>query len=387
VRPRPTDQLQDACASVHSRVRPRSSRDPCIITVHSSTLYLIRPQIELAEEIAGLAPIPDAKVFFTTSGTEAIEMALLLATTARRSNQILAMRNSHHGRSFAAMGITGNRGWSASSLTPVNVSYVYGGYRYRSPFARLDDDAFIAACVDDLRNVIETTTSGDVACLIAEPVQGVGGFTYPPDGLYRAFKDVLDEYGILFVADEVQTGWGRIGTHFWGIQAHGVEPDVVVFAKGLANGLSIGGVVARAGLMEQVPANSISTFGGNHLSSVAALANLAYLRKHDLRGNAMRVGEVLRTRLQSGIGAEPIVGEVRGKGPMLAVECVEAGSTRPSTAAAVRVLEEARRRGVLVGRGGLLGNVIRITPPLSLTAEQAERGAQALVEAVRAAAG
>jgi 4-aminobutyrate aminotransferase len=348
---------------------------------------LIRPQIELAEEIAGLAPIPDAKVFFTTSGTEAIEMALLLATTARRSNQILAMRNSYHGRSFAAMGITGNRGWSASSLTPVNVSYVYGGYRYRSPFARLDDDAFIAACVDDLRNVIETTTSGDVACLIAEPVQGVGGFTYPPDGLYRAFKDVLDEYGILFVADEVQTGWGRIGTHFWGIQAHGVEPDVVVFAKGLANGLSIGGVVARAGLMEQVPANSISTFGGNHLSSVAALANLAYLRKHDLRGNAMRVGEVLRTRLQSGIGAEPIVGEVRGKGLMLAVECVEAGSTRPSTAAAVRVLEEARRRGVLVGRGGLLGNVIRITPPLSLTAEQAERGAQALVDAVRAAAG
>ena len=354
--------------------------------VHSSTLYLIRSQVELAEEILALSPLADAKVFFTTSGTEAIELALLLATNARRSNQVLAMRNSYHGRSFAAMGVTGNRGWSASSLSPVNVSYVYGGYRYRSPFQHLHNAAFIEACVDDLRNVIETTTAGDVACLIAEPIQGVGGFTYPPDGLYRAFKEVLDSYGILFVADEVQTGWGRTGDHFWGIEAHGVTPDLMVFAKGLGNGLSIGGVVARADLMDALPANSISTFGGSHITTAGALANLRYLIKHDLQGNARRVGQRLVDGLRSGVEGQRIVAEVRGKGLMLAVDCVEPGTDRPAPALANRVLAEARSRGVLIGKGGLHGNILRIAPPLSVTEEEADEGCSAIVEAVQAAA-
>lgn len=354
--------------------------------LHSSTLYLIRSQVELAEEIAALAPIPDAKVFFTTSGTEANELALLLATTARRSNQVLALRNSYHGRSFAAMGITGNRGWSASSLTPVNVSYVYGGYRYRSPFQHLHDAAFIEACVDDLRNVIETTTAGDVACMIAEPIQGVGGFTFPPNGLFAAFKEVLDEYGILFISDEVQTGWGRTGEHFWGIDAHGVTPDIMVFAKGLGNGLAIGGVVARGDLMDGLPANSISTFGGNHLSTAGALANLRYLLKNDLQGNAKRVGQRLKDGLRAGLEGLSVVGEVRGKGLMLAVDCVEPGTDRPARAVANRTLAEARSRGVLVGKGGLHGNVLRIAPPLSLTDEEADEGCRVLVESVRAAA-
>ena len=169
-----------------------------------------------------LSNIPDAKVFFTTSGSEANEAALLLASNYRKSNQVLALRNSYHGRSFATIGITGNRGWSASSLTPFNVQYVQNGYRFRSPFRDLDDEGFIAAIADDLRDVIDTTTSGDVACLIAEPIQGVGGFTIPPDGMFGAMKKVLDETGILFISDEVQTGWGRTGDHFWGYEAHGV---------------------------------------------------------------------------------------------------------------------------------------------------------------------
>ena len=176
------------------------------------------------------------KVFFTNSGTEANETALLLATQHRRSNQILALRNSYHGRSFAAMGVTGNRGWSASSLSPVKVSYVHGGYRYRSPFRDFSDADYIAACTDDLRQVIETTTSGDVACMIVEPIQGVGGFATPPDGLFAAFAEVLDEYGIPLISDEVQTGWGRTGEHFWGIQAHGVTPAAMTFAKGSPTG-------------------------------------------------------------------------------------------------------------------------------------------------------
>jgi 4-aminobutyrate aminotransferase len=352
--------------------------------VHTSTLYLIRRQVELAERVAELSGIPDAKVFFTNSGSEANEVALLLATTAKRSNQVLALRNSYHGRSYAAMGVTGNRSWSASSLTPVNVSYVHGGYRYRSPFRDLPDDRYIAACVEDLRDVIDTTTAGQVACMIAEPIQGVGGFAVPPDGLFGAMKEVLDEHGILFVSDEVQTGWGRTGEHFWGYQAHGIVPDAITFAKGLGNGLPIGGVVARAELMDSVTANSISTFGGNPLVASGALAVLDYLAAHDLTGNARVVGARLAAGLRRLAEGRPAVGEVRGKGLMLAMELVEPGSTRPAPALAARVQEAARDGGLLVGKGGLYGNVLRIAPPLILTEAEADEGLEILAHALTA---
>ncbi len=353
--------------------------------VHTSTLYLIEPMVELAERIAGLSGIPGAKVFFTTSGTEANEAALLFATTARRSNQVLALRNSYHGRSFAAMGITGNRAWSASSLTPVNVSYVHGGYRYRGPFRDLPDQEYVRACVDDLRDVLLTTTAGDVACMIAEPVQGVGGFATPPDGLFGAMKEVLDEHGILFVSDEVQTGWGRTGEHFWGIQAHGVVPDAMTFAKGLGNGLAIGGVVARGELVDAVTANSISTFGGNPLATRGALAVLDYLRDHDLQKNAQTVGARLLAGLRERAARFPVVGEVRGKGLMIGVELVEPGGKVPSARAAAQVMEEARQGGLLIGKGGLFGNVLRIAPPLTVSAAEADEGLEILTAALAAA--
>ncbi|MQA80649.1 MAG: aminotransferase class III-fold pyridoxal phosphate-dependent enzyme [Streptosporangiales bacterium] len=352
--------------------------------VHTSTLYLIRQQVELAERIAELSGIPDAKVFFANSGTEANEAALLLATQYRRSNQILALRNSYHGRSYAAMGITGNRGWSASSLTPVNVSYVHSGYRFRSPFGHLDDEGFIAACVDDLREVIVTTTAGDVACMIAEPIQGVGGFATPPDGFFGAMKEVLDEYGILFVSDEVQTGWGRTGEHFWGIQAHGVVPDAMTFAKGLGNGLAIGGIVARGDLMDSVNANSISTFGGNPVATRAALAVLDYVRDHDLQRHAHEVGSRLISGLRELQAKYPVVGDVRGKGLMVGVELVEADGKTPSTAAAAKVLESTRERGLLIGKGGLYGNVLRIAPPLTITADEVDEGLRAIADSLAA---
>ena len=342
--------------------------------VHTSTLYLIREQVELAERIARLSGIEDAKVFFCSSGTEANEMALLLATQARRSTQVLAIRNSYHGRSFAAMGITGIRGWSASALSPVQVSYVYGGYRYRSPWRDLPDADYTAACVRDLRDVIDSTTAGDVACLIAEPIQGVGGFAVPPDGFFGAMKEVLDEYGILLVSDEVQTGWGRTGEHFWGIGAHGVTPDVMTFAKGLGNGLAIGGVVARRELMDNLPANSISTFGGNPLATAGARATLDYVLEHDLQANALKVGTRLLTGLRD-LGADhPAVGDVRGKGLMAALELVVPGGDTPDPKAAGKLMEETRARGLLVGKGGRFGNVLRMAPPLTLTETEADEG-------------
>ena len=350
--------------------------------LHSSTLYLIRPMVELAEKIAGLSGIPDAKVFFVNSGSEANETALLLASSYRKSNQVLALRNSYHGRSFATIGVTGNRGWSPSSLSPFSVHYVHNGYRLRSPFRNLDDAGFVEACADDLRNVIETTTSGDVATMIAEPIQGVGGFCVPPDGFFGAMKKVLDEYEILFISDEVQTGWGRTGEHFWGYEAHGVVPDALTFAKGLGNGLAIAGLVARGDLMDAMPANSLSTFGGNPLATAGAMANLQYLLDNDLQGNALRVGSYLLERLRPLADRYATVAEVRGRGLMIGIELVEEDGHTPSPRRAAACLEACKAGGVLVGKGGLYGNCLRVAPPLSISLEEAEEGAAVIADAL-----
>ncbi|HEX6256277.1 MAG TPA: aspartate aminotransferase family protein [Euzebyales bacterium] len=376
-----TTMTAHALPEVVEAVRVQAGR-----IMHSSTLYLIESQIELAEEIAALVPIDDAKVFFTTSGTEANEAALLLACTARHSNQILAMRNSYHGRSFAAMAITGNRGWSASSLSPVQTSYVQGAYRYRSPWRDLSDDEYIATGVADLIDVLDTTTAGDVACLIAEPIQGVGGFAHPPDGFYGALAEVLADRGILFISDEVQTGWGRTGEHFWGFEAHGVVPDVVTFAKGIGNGLALAGVVAPAALMDGVAANSISTFGGNPLATAGGLANLRYLVANDLQSQAHKTGAQLRAELVDGFDGVPGVADIRGKGLMLGIELADADG-RPRPAMATAALEHCRRAGLLVGKGGLYGNVLRVAPPLTITPDEIAEGGRVLIDAVSAASG
>ena len=351
--------------------------------IHTSTLYLIEPMIELAERVGELSGIPDAKVFFATSGSEANEAALLLASTVRRSNQVLALRNSYHGRSFATMGVTGNRGWSSSSLSPFAVSYVHNGDTFRSPFRDRDDKGFIDAIVEDLRHVIATTTAGDVACMIAEPIQGVGGFTVPPDGLLGALQEVCREYGILWITDEVQTGWGRTGENFWGYQAHGLEPDLLTFAKGLGNGLAMAGVVASASLMDSVSANSISTFGGNPLVCAGALANLDHLLANDLQANALRQGETMFEALRPLVGELSIVGDVRGKGLMVGVELVGPDGREPNTVAAGAVLETCRELGLLIGKGGLYGNCLRVAPPMSLTDAECAEGTAILVEALR----
>lgn len=209
----------------------------------------------------------------------------------------------------------------------------------------------------------------------------------PPDGFFAALKEVLDEKGILFVSDEVQTGWGRTGEHFWGYQAHSITPDLITFAKGLGNGLAIGGVVGRADLIDSVHANSISTFGGNPLASAGALANLEYLLSHDLQSNALRTGKLIFEGLRSAAAQLPGVGDVRGKGLMIGVDVVEPSTSKPDTTAANQVVEEARVRGLLVGKGGLWGNVLRIAPPLSLSEAEAKDGTERLVDALHAVLG
>ncbi|MFB9411689.1 aspartate aminotransferase family protein [Dactylosporangium matsuzakiense] len=342
--------------------------------VHTSTLYLIRQQVELAEKIAKLSGIPDARVFFTNSGTEANEAALQVATNHRGSNSILAVRNSYHGRTAATIAVTGNRSWSASAYSPYNVSYLHSGDRLRGLLRGMSDERYLEAAEEDLREVLATTTAGPVAALIAEPIQGVGGFTHGPDKLMSVWQRVLDEHGILLISDEVQTGWGRTGEHFWGYQAHGVTPDLLTFAKGIGNGFALAGVVGRAEVLEAVQGISFSTFGGNPIATAAGNAVVDYILSHDLQANAARTGAILLEGLRA--VDNPIVAEVRGKGLMIGIELTSAAAT-------AAVFESCKRDGLLVGKGGLYGTVIRMGPPLNLSEADAREGLEILTNVLR----
>ncbi len=346
--------------------------------LHTSTLYLSPPMIELAEKIARLSGIPDARVFLTPSGTEANETALLLATSFRKSNQILAMRNSYHGRSFGAQAITSHSSWLSTRMSPLNVTFVQGPYQLRSPFPDLDGEAYTSACVDDLTQLLTMTSAGDVAALIAEPIQGVGGFATPPDGFFGSIKKELDNKGILFISDEVQTGWGRTGEHFWGYQAHGIVPDMLTFAKGVGNGLALAGIVARAEIMDTIEVLNFSTFGGAPLAAAAGSATIDYVIDNDLQTNSKVMGERFRLGLDEIAADSPWIAEVRGRGLMQAFETVEPGSLEPSPARAGAMLEATKARSLLVGKGGLYGNVIRMAPMLNVTADEIDEGLDAL---------
>lgn len=361
-----TTMTGHAIPEVVEAIRTQAAR-----MLHTSTLYLIRPMVELAERIASLLPMPDAKVFFTNSGTEANDAALMMATTFRRSRQIMAIRGSYHGRSHSALAVTGNRSWSATENSPFVVHFLHSPQSVRATTGRGSDSEVIDTVVADLRNQFDTTVRGDVACLIAEPIQGVGGFLPLPDGLLGAVKKELEAHDVLLVADEVQTGWGRTGEHFWGFQAHDVTPDLVTFAKGLGNGLAIAGVAGRPELIDSIEALSVSTFGGNPLATSGALANLEYLLSHDCQSNAEIQGGRLRSRLEEAASRHDFVVDVRGKGLMQGVE-IGRDDGAPNAALTAEILEAARRRGLLVGAGGLWGNVLRIAPPLTVTAEEVD---------------
>src|SRR5215210_332561 len=334
------------------------------------------------EKLIELAPISgDKKVFFTVSGTEANEAALLFATRYRGSSEIVALRSSYHGRSFATMAITGQSTWSPTSHSPLDVKYLANPYKYRCPFCR-DEPRCNLLCADDLRGLIEAETTGHVAAFIAEPIQGVGGFIEASPGYFERIKEILDETGILLISDEVQTAFGRTGDNFWGIEAHGVEPDLITMAKGLGNGLAIGAVMGRAEIIESISPNlHLSTFGGNHLSTAGALASLEYILDNDLQKNAAEVGGYLKDRLLEMAEKSAAVGEVRGRGLMLGLEIVGPGK-EPDPQAAGRFLEACREKGLLVGKGGIKANAIRISPPLSVTREAAEEAADILEEAL-----
>ena len=232
---------------------------------------------------------------------------------------------------------------------------------------------------------MDTATTGEVACLIFEPIQGVGGYTVPPDGFYGSMQKILSNYGALIISDEVQTGWGRTGEHFWGYQAHGITPDMLTFAKGVGNGTALAGVVARAEIMESINALNFSTFGGNPLSAAAGLATLRYVVENNLQDNAKKMGSRLMAGLESVAEETTWIAELRGRGLMVALEIVDhnGDGAIPDSHKAGEVLEACKDNGILVGKAGVFGNVIRIAPMMTVTEEEIDSGISKILKAIQ----
>ena len=355
---------------------------------HTSTLYVNEPQARLAKKLADLTPGPLKKSFFTSSGTEANETAVLFARHATKRSDIIALRHAYSGRSEVTMNITAHSTWRATPSSVAYIKHAHNPYCYRCSLG-LAYPSCDMRCARDVEELIQTTTNGEIAAFMAEPIQGVGGFITPPKEYFQEVLPIVRKYGGLFICDEVQTGWGRTGDTWFGIEHWDVQPDIMTFAKGLANGLPIGATIATPEVADSYKGLSISTFGGNPVSTRGALATIEYIEKNNLVTNAAVQGARLRDGLLALQEKYPVIGDVRGMGLMQALEVIDPaspGKKAPDPKKVLRVFEETRRQGLLIGKGGLYSNVIRLTPPLIVSAGEID-DALAMLDKAFAAAG
>ena len=335
--------------------------------MHTSTLYINKPVTELASKVAEITPGNLNRSFFSNSGTEADETAMLVARLYTGRQEIIALRHAYHGRTMLAMSAAGHSTWRHGGTAVAGIKHAYAPYCYRCPFGLTYPDCGIR-CAQDVEDLILTTTDGKIAAFIAEPILGVGGFIVPPKEYFPIVTEIIKRYGGIFICDEVQTGWGRTGDKWCGIEHWNVQPDVMTFAKGMANGSPIGCTTTTDEIAKALPGLTFATFGGNPVTSAAAVATIRVIEENDLPRSAAVVGAHLRERLTRLQEKYEKIGDVRGMGLMQAIECVEDRKTKtPSPRTVLHVFEETRKRGVLIGKGGLYGNVIRLGPPLIAT--------------------
>lgn len=342
-----------------------------------SYVYHVESVGALAEKMAEITPGKLKKTFFANSGAEAIEGALKLARLYTGKHEIIALETSFHGRTWGALSVTGNAGRKKRGGPYASgIAFAPAPYLYRSPWK--NEDECVEQCVKQLENVIRFHTSGDVAAFLAEPVLGEGGIIVPPRNYFRAIKEVLDKHGILFAADEVQSGFGRTGAMF-AIEHYGVEPDILVTAKGIADGFPLGGFTTRDEIAAAFqPGDHLSTFGGNPVSCAAALANIEYMQKERLPERALHAGKRIMSALEAMKKRCASIGEIRGLGLMIGIELVADAAKTPAAALAEEVRAELLKRGILVGVGGVNGNVVRIQPPLVIEDAQINTALQQL---------
>jgi alanine-glyoxylate transaminase / (R)-3-amino-2-methylpropionate-pyruvate transaminase len=333
---------------------------------HTSALYVTAGQIEVAETLVRMAPGRLSRAAFTNSGTEAIETAITAAMRFTGRSEVITLRHAYSGRSILAANLTAHGPWRPLPSSVAGIKHARAPYVYRSPLALGASEAEQTQFfLDDLVEVIETTTTGRPAALLIESVLGVGGFIVPPPGYLAGAAEIIRSVGGVFIADEVQSGFGRTGVHWFGCEHDGVEPDIMVMAKGIASGFPVGATVATDEIAEAWPGPSISTYGGNPISMAAASATLDVMHREDVRTRCHVRGAQLRAGLDALKAEFPWIGDVRGMGLMQALEIVvDPVSKTPDAARTRALLEAAREERLLLGAGGLKGNVIRIGPSM-----------------------
>jgi 4-aminobutyrate aminotransferase-like enzyme len=350
---------------------------------HTSTLYPNEAIVELAEKVARITPGNLQKSFFTNSGSEANEAAVLLARMATGSYDVVALRHGYSGGSSLAKAMTGQAPWRKAGIISVGMAHAINPYCYRCPLGLTYPDCGVA-CANDVENLIQTSTSGRIAAFIAEPIQGVGGFITPPPEYFKIVFNTVKKYGGLFISDEVQTGFGRTGKRWFGIEHWEVVPDIITCAKGMGNGVPIGATVTTSELAGSFQGLTISTFGGNPVTCVAARATIDVIEEENLLENAHVVGAYFREKLEELQQKNPLIGDVRGMGLMQGLELVKDRETKePAPEATAQLLERTRENGLLVGKGGLYGNVVRLSPMLNISKADVDEAVRLLDKSFR----
>lgn len=341
---------------------------------HTTTIYLHPTIAQYAEKLTSHMPEGSnlSNWYFTNSGSEANEMAILAAREFTKHDEVLSLRNAYHGGTSATMNLTAHGTWKFPSNPGFALKNINPGYCYRCPYG-LEYPSCELKCAHDAKNVIEYETSGEIAIFIAECIQGVGGTVVPPKEYFQIVYDIVRQHGGLCVADEVQGGFGRTGENFWAFEHFGVTPDIVTMAKGIGNGAPLAAMVTRPEISKTL-ANRVhfNTYGGNPISMTQGLATLEVIESEGIQENAAKIGGYLLEALHGLKEKHPLIGDVRGLGLMIGVELVEDRKTKvPAKAAAAKVMEMTRDRGLIIGKGGLYGNVLRIKPPMCLNMDDA----------------